>query len=190
MPQQYQFPFQIFLILEKIEPIIYGSDYLTPNHYVIILPQNYIYILSLILKKEVYYSMSYLTELSTIDTLKYSEIIPELSLELKKKRLLIYYMYYLLYIKVRLTVFSFANFNKNIVSIEKIYKNSSWLERENSEMFNTHYILKQDYRNLLLDYSRTEHPLLKDFPTEGYQDIYYDFFENEVIYINHTYIEL
>lgn len=189
MPQQYQFPFQIFLILEKVEPIVYTSEYLTPNHYVVILPKNYIYMFNIILKKEVYYNMSFLSEISSIDTLKYNEIIPELNLEFKKNRFLTYYIYYLLFIKTRITLFCYNN-NDNIYSIEKIYKNSIWLERENSEMFGTHYIFKNDYRNLLLDYSRTEHPMLKDFPCEGYQDIYYDFFENEVVYLNHTFIEL
>lgn len=190
MSQQYQFPFQIFLVLEKVEPVVYTSEYLTPNHYVVILPNNYVYLFSILLKKEVYYNMSFLTEISSIDTLKYSEIIPELSIELKQNRLLSFYIFYLLYIKTRITLFTFNKINTQTTSIEKIYKNANWLERENSEMFGTHYILKYDYRNLLLDYSRTEHPMLKDFPVEGYQDIYYDFFENEVTYINHTFVEL
>jgi hypothetical protein len=32
--------------------------------------------------------------------------------------------------------------------------------------------------------------MLKDFPTEGYYEIYFDFFENKVNYIKNEFIEL
>jgi NADH:ubiquinone oxidoreductase subunit C len=57
-------------------------------------------------------------------------------------------------------------------------------------MFNVNYCLKNDQRVLLLDYSRNEYPMLKDFPCEGYSDIYYNFFDNQLSYINHEFTEL
>ena len=48
-------------------------------------------------------------------------------------------------------------------------------------MYGINYINKNDNRSLLLDYSRNEFPMLKDFPVEGFYEIYYDFFENRFL---------
>ena len=80
--------------------------------------------------------------------------------------------------------------NKKVESIDMVYKNANWLERETSEMFGIQYLNKKDNRSLLLDYSRNEFPMLKDFPCEGYYEIYYDFFENKLTYVKNEFIEL
>src|SRR5687768_16834119 len=114
-------------------------------------------------------------EISAIDTLKYNEILPNSKFHNLNSRIIVYNIYYFYFIKVRLTLMQYVN--KNIESIDSIYKNANWLEREVIEMFNVQYSNKKDNRSLLLDYSRNESPMLKDFPTEGYYEIYYDFFE-------------
>ena len=82
-------------------------------------------------------------------------------------------------------------YKKNrIASIDKLYKNASWVERETSEMFGINYYNKKDIRKLLLDYSKVENPMLKDFPTEGFSEIFYDFFEDQVVFSNNDSIEL
>jgi NADH dehydrogenase (ubiquinone) Fe-S protein 3 len=57
-------------------------------------------------------------------------------------------------------------------------------------MFGINYYNKKDIRKLLLDYSKVESPLLKDFPTEGFSEVFYDFFEDQVVYLNNDSIEL
>lgn len=57
-------------------------------------------------------------------------------------------------------------------------------------MFGISFTNKKDNRSLLLDYSRNEFPMLKDFPTEGYYEIFYDFFENKIDYFKNEFIEL
>lgn len=57
-------------------------------------------------------------------------------------------------------------------------------------MFGISFTNKKDNRSLLLDYSKNEFPMLKDFPTEGYKDIFYDFFENKIDYFNNEFVEL
>jgi hypothetical protein len=37
MLYRYKFPINIFLVFEKINPIVYTSEKLTPNHYVVFL---------------------------------------------------------------------------------------------------------------------------------------------------------
>ena len=77
-----------------------------------------------------------------------------------------------------------------VSSLDKVYKSAGWLERETSEMFRVSYSLKTDTRRLLLDYSKQECPLLKDYPTEGFNDVFYNFFEDQVVYNNSTVVEL
>ena len=57
-------------------------------------------------------------------------------------------------------------------------------------MFHVSYNNKIDSRRLLLDYSKKENPLLKDYPTEGFSDTFYNFFEDQVVYNTSTVIEL
>jgi NADH-quinone oxidoreductase subunit C len=79
---------------------------------------------------------------------------------------------------------------ERVDSVDKIYKNSSWLEREVSEMSGINYSFKKDVRKLLLDYSKNENPLLKDFPVEGFSEIFYDFFEDQTIFLDSNVVEL
>jgi NADH:ubiquinone oxidoreductase subunit C len=48
-------------------------------------------------------------------------------------------------------------------------------------MYGVYFLNKKDARKLLLDYSKIENPMLKDFGTEGVQDCFYSFFEEQVI---------
>jgi NADH:ubiquinone oxidoreductase subunit C len=57
-------------------------------------------------------------------------------------------------------------------------------------MSGVHYIFKKDIRKLLLDYSKNENPLLKDFPVEGFSEIFYDFFEDQTIFLDSSVVEL
>jgi NADH:ubiquinone oxidoreductase subunit C len=57
-------------------------------------------------------------------------------------------------------------------------------------MYGFFFFNKKDSRKLLLDYSKKEYPLLKDFPCEGYSDIYYNFFDFQINYIQNEVVEL
>lgn len=57
-------------------------------------------------------------------------------------------------------------------------------------MFKLLYNHKTDTRRLLLDYSKQENPLLKDYPVEGFNDVFYSFFEDQVVCSNLTVVEL
>jgi NADH:ubiquinone oxidoreductase subunit C len=57
-------------------------------------------------------------------------------------------------------------------------------------MYGIFFRAKKDNRKLLLDYSRTEYPLRKDFSSEGYMDCFYSIFENDVVYLNNDVVEL
>lgn len=185
---KYRFPMGIFMILEKLEPVIFTSKTLTRNHHVIFLPNTWYYPMNLCLKNETFHSVSKLIDISAIDTLKYNNVFPHNEFISRDKRFLHYNIYYCYHTKLRVTLIQTSS--KKMLSIDKIFRNASWLERETSEMFGINYTNKSDIRSLLLDYSRNENPMLKDFPTEGYEDVYYNIFEEKIMYIKHDYVEL
>ena len=109
-----------------------------------------------------------------------------------KNKILLFYNYYFYTLKSKLMLITTYNHNNlyKIPSIDKIYKSASWLEREVGEMFKISYNLKIDSRRLLLDYSKQENPLLKNYPVEGFNDVFYNFFEDQVVFNNSTVVEL
>lgn len=77
-----------------------------------------------------------------------------------------------------------------LYSIEDLFANANWVERELIEFFGLTFERKIDTRNLLLDYNLNINPLLKNFPVEGYQELYFNFENYNLDYINTEFIEL
>ena len=98
----------------------------------------------------------------------------------KKIKKIIFYKFYIYNIKYSMTYL--ININYNNISFDNLFPCLNWLEREINEMYNINYINKNDIRKLLLDYSLTEYPLLKDF-SEGNNDIYFNLLDNQVKYL-------
>ena len=132
-----------------------------------------------------------LLENSGIDNKKNNDFLNNFSLNYQN-RILLFYVYYMFTIKSNIVLISSYNINNfiKITSLDKIYKSANWLERETSEMFRVSFNSKLDSRRLLLDYSKQENPLLKDYPTEGFNDSFYNFFEDQVVYNISSVIEL
>jgi hypothetical protein len=57
-------------------------------------------------------------------------------------------------------------------------------------MYNIYFKYKNDSRNLLLEYSKKEAVMSKEYHLESFNDIYYSFFENQVILKKNILIEL
>ena len=74
----------------------------------------------------------------------------------------------------RYIILSFINSKETIDTLEYTFSNSNWLERELVEFFNINILNRKDTRNLLLDYNSTANPLLKTYPTEGHQEIFFN----------------
>ena len=180
----------LFLIFEKLNPVVYTSECITPNHYAIFIPKEWCFIFHKVLKNELFYNSSTLIEQSAIDTKYFDKFNDEFHLNFKNKRIMLYNILYFYFIRIRLSIFLSLNIGESIKSIDSLYPNANWVEREVSEMFNIFYFNKKDTRNLLLDYYRNEYPMLKEYPSEGYYDLYYDFFEDQLQYIENELIEL
>ena len=89
-------------------------------------------------------------------------------------------MYNIIFINKNYNNFKYHNIN----SIEEIYFNCSWFEREISEMFNINFKYKKDTRNLLLPYLDKTFPLKKKYPTCGYYNILYNTNIETLLYYN------
>jgi len=57
-------------------------------------------------------------------------------------------------------------------------------------MYNINYQWKNDTRKILIDYCKNEYPLLKNYPSEGFQDVFYNFFEGQVTVSRNEVVEL
>lgn len=192
MYKSYLFPIQMFLILEKSNVIFWNSKTLIPNHYICFLNIKWFYTLNNIFRNELLYSSSILVENSAIDARFLNQISKELNIFFKKQKLITYYVYYFYNLKVRLTLLTNVSngFKPTTWSVDKIFTNAHWLERETSEMYGLLFYWKNDLRKLLLDYSKIENPLLKDFPSEGVTEVFFNFFENQVTFHKSEVVEL
>ncbi len=191
MYKKYTLPLSIFVVFENINPVVWTSESFYPNSYILYINKSWFYSINIFFKNEVFLSNSTLLENSAIDNKKSFDFLDRVGFNLRN-RILLFYVYYFFTIKTKLLLFTTFNNSSlsKIPSIDKIYKSASWLERETGEMFRISYSKKTDTRRLLLDYSKTENPLLKDYPVEGFNDAFYSLFEDQVIYNNSTVVEL
>ena len=77
-----------------------------------------------------------------------------------------------------------VNFEANQVinSITKIYPSANWMEREVFDMYGIKFKNHPDLRRILTDYGFKGHPLRKDFPLTGFNEVRYSEKEKKVIY--------
>ena len=72
--------------------------------------------------------------------------------------------------------------NQTIVSLTKIYPSANWMEREVFDMYGVKFKNHPDLRRILTDYGFKGHPLRKDFPLTGFNEVRYSEKEKKVIY--------
>ena len=71
---------------------------------------------------------------------------------------------------------------KQISSITKIFPSANWMEREIFDMYGIKFKNHPDLRRILTDYDFKGHPLRKDFPLTGFNEVRYSEKEKKVIY--------
>ena len=82
----------------------------------------------------------------------------------------------------RIIVEFFINENEIVTSLTSIYPSSNWMEREVFDMYGVKFKDHPDLRRILTDYEFTGHPLRKDFPLTGHNEVRYSEDEKKVIY--------
>ena len=74
------------------------------------------------------------------------------------------------------------NTDQQISSITKIFPSANWMEREVFDMYGIKFKNHPDLRRILTDYNFKGHPLRKDFPLTGFNEVRYSEKEKKVIY--------
>tara|TARA_B100000123_G_C25618996_1_gene379217 strand:- start:409 stop:795 length:387 start_codon:yes stop_codon:yes gene_type:complete len=72
--------------------------------------------------------------------------------------------------------------NQSIDTITKIFPSANWMEREVFDMYGIKFKSHPDLRRILTDYGFKGHPLRKDFPLTGFNEVRYSEKEKKVIY--------
>ena len=69
-----------------------------------------------------------------------------------------------------------------VASLTSIYPSANWMEREVFDMYGIEFKDHPDLRRILTDYGFKGHPLRKDFPLTGHNEVRYSEEEKKVIY--------
>ena len=72
--------------------------------------------------------------------------------------------------------------NEIISSITSVFPSANWMEREVFDMYGINFKDHPDLRRILTDYGFEGHPLRKDFPLTGHNEVRYSQETKKVIY--------
>jgi NADH-quinone oxidoreductase subunit C len=82
----------------------------------------------------------------------------------------------------RIKLLTKLEINQTINSITKIFPSANWMEREVFDMYGIKFKNHPDLRRILTDYGFKGHPLRKDFPLTGFNEVRYSEKDKKVIY--------
>ena len=100
----------------------------------------------------------------------------------KRYRFSIHYLFLSVRFQNRLRVLIETDEVTPITSLEFVYINANWLEREVWDLYGIYFRRHSDLRRILTDYGFLGHPLRKDFPLTGFEEIYYNESQKKIIY--------
>ena len=83
---------------------------------------------------------------------------------------------------IRIKLLIKFDINRVILSITKIFPSANWMEREVFDMYGIRFINHPDLRRILTDYGFKGHPLRKDFPLTGFNEVRYSEKDKKVVY--------
>ena len=69
-----------------------------------------------------------------------------------------------------------------VSSLTSIFPSANWMEREVFDMYGIEFKNHPDLRRILTDYNFKGHPLRKDFPLTGHNEVRYSEDEKKVVY--------
>ena len=120
---------------------------------------------------------------NNIDT-KFKQLIDITAVDYpeKDKRFKLVYLFLSHEINSRIIVDFFVNENEVVSSLTSIFPSANWMEREVFDMYGIKFKDHPDLRRILTDYNFEGHPLRKDFPLTGHNEVRYSEDNKKVIY--------
>ena len=100
----------------------------------------------------------------------------------KEKRFKLVYLLLSHEFNSRVLIDFFINENEIVTSLTSMFPSSNWMEREVFDMYGIKFKDHPDLRRILTDYGFVGHPLRKDFPLTGHNEVRYSEDEKKVIY--------
>ena len=157
-----------FLFLKKKIPLVVIQELF--NEIILIISSKYLLTTLQILKKHIGYQYLLLSCISGVDLLnknyRFSIVYDLLSLTFNSR------------IRIKLFLEQSISF---VPSICNLYINANWWEREVWDMYGIYFENHPDLRRILTDYGFEGHPLKKDFPLVGFEELRYDLNKRRVI---------
>jgi len=122
--------------------------------------------------------------LKTNKNIKFRQLIDITAVDYQenKKRFKIVYLLLSHEFNQRIILSYFISENEKISSLTKIFPSANWMEREVFDMYGIKFNDHPDMRRILTDYGFEGHPLRKDFPLTGHNEVRYSEDEKKVIY--------
>ena len=122
--------------------------------------------------------------LKTNEDTKFKQLIDITAVDYPEnsKRFKMVYLFLSHQFNQRIIVSILINENEVVPSLTKIFPSSNWMEREVFDMYGVKFKDHPDLRRILTDYGFKGHPLRKDFPLTGHNEVRYSEDEKKVIY--------
>ena len=118
------------------------------------------------------------------EKLNFNQLIDITAIDYPSRELRFDVVYLLISLKLneRILIKTSIQEEENIESISSIHKAANWYERECYDLFGIKFINHPDLRRIMTDYNFEGHPLRKDFPLTGHNEVRYDDLEKKVVY--------
>ncbi len=122
--------------------------------------------------------------LKTNDHAKFKQLIDITAVDYPEKDHRFKMVYLLLSheFNTRVLIEFYISESEKIPSITKIYPSANWMEREVFDMYGVNFQNHPDLRRILTDYGFEGHPLRKDFPITGHNEVRYSEEAKKVVY--------
>ena len=145
-------------------------------------------LLSMLVKKELI--LEIIQKIKEDDKLLYDQLIDITVIDnvlskqnYSNQRYTIIYSFLSLSFNKRMLVYSnISEEDQNIDSITQIFESANWFEREIYDLFGINFKNHPNLQRIMNDYNFQGHPLRKDFPLTGYEEVRYDENLKKVVY--------